>query len=77
MGNAELKSIMSDGYDAYVLFIGNELKSVLSKDTVHQVCMSHAKLGYLNTTKYLCRKLESINILKVHVAKTEILRTGL
>lgn len=41
MGNAELKSIMSDGYDAYV-FIGNELKSVLSKDTVHQVCMSHA-----------------------------------
>ena len=40
-GDAELKSIMSDGYNAYV-FIGNELKSARFKDTVHQVCMSHA-----------------------------------
>ena len=31
-----------DGYNAYV-FIGNELKSARFKDTVHQVCMSHAK----------------------------------
>ena len=41
LGDAELKSIMSDGYNAYV-FIGNELKSARFKDTVHQVCMSHA-----------------------------------
>ena len=40
-GGAELKSIMSDGYNAYV-FIGNELKSARFKDTIHQVCMSHA-----------------------------------
>ena len=32
---------MSDGYNAYV-FIGNELKSARFKDTIHQVCMSHA-----------------------------------
>ena len=37
-----LKSIMSDGYKAYV-FIGDELKSARFKDTIHQVCMSHAK----------------------------------
>ena len=41
LGDAELKSIMSDGYNAYV-FIGNELKSARFKNTVHQVCMSHA-----------------------------------
>ena len=40
LGDAELKSIMSDGYNAYV-FIGDELKSTQFKDTVHQVCMSH------------------------------------
>ena len=38
-GNAELKSIMSDGYNAYV-FIGDELKSAQFKDIVYQVCMS-------------------------------------
>lgn len=42
LGDSELKSIMSDGYNAYV-FIGDELKSARFKDTVHQVCMSHAK----------------------------------
>lgn len=42
LGDAELKSIMSDGYNAYV-FIGDGLKSAQFKDTVHQVCMSHAK----------------------------------
>ena len=41
LGDAELKSIMSDGYNAYV-FIGTELKSARFKDTIHQVCMSHA-----------------------------------
>ena len=42
LGDAELKSVMSDGYNAYV-FIGNELKSARYKDTVHQVCLSHAR----------------------------------
>jgi len=40
-GNAELKSIMSDGYNAYV-FIGDELKSAQFKDAVYQACMSYA-----------------------------------
>ena len=40
LGDAELRSIMSDGYNAYV-FIGDELKSAQFKDTIHQVCMSH------------------------------------
>lgn len=34
LGDAELKSIMSDGYNAYV-FIGDELKLAQFKDTVH------------------------------------------
>lgn len=41
-----MKTIMSDGYNAYV-FIGDELKSVRFKDTVHQVCMSHAKSKFV------------------------------
>ena len=49
MGDAELKSIMSDGYNAYV-FIGNELKSARFKDTVHQVCMSHAKNKFVKAS---------------------------
>ena len=39
----KMKSIMSDGYNVYV-FIGEKLKSPQFKDTVHQVCMSHAKI---------------------------------
>lgn len=34
LGDAELRSVMSDGYNAYV-FIGDELKSARFKDTVH------------------------------------------
>ena len=49
LGDAELKSIMSDGYNAYV-FIGNELKSAWFKDTVHQVCMSHAKNKFVKAS---------------------------
>ena len=49
LGDAELKSIMSDGYNAYV-FIGNDLKSARFKDTVHQVCMSHAKNKFVKTS---------------------------
>ena len=41
LGDAELKSIMTDGYNAYV-FIGDELKSSRFKDTDHQICMAHA-----------------------------------
>ena len=40
-GDAELKSLMTDGYNAYV-FIGDELKSAQFKDTDHQICMAHA-----------------------------------
>ncbi|MBV4242270.1 transposase, partial [Phocaeicola dorei] len=40
---------MSDGYNAYV-FIGNELKSGRFKDTVHQVCMSHAKNKFVKAS---------------------------
>ena len=49
LGDAELKSIMFDGYNAYV-FIGNELKSARFKDTVHQVCMSHAKNKFVKAS---------------------------
>lgn len=41
LGDAELKSIMTDGYNAYV-FIGDELKSEQFKDTEHQICMAHS-----------------------------------
>ena len=41
LGDAELKSVMTDGYNAYV-FIGDELKSAQFKDTDHQICMAHA-----------------------------------
>lgn len=49
IGDAELKSVMSDGYNAYV-FIGDELKTVekspnLSK-TIHQVCLAHLKAKF-------------------------------
>ena len=41
LGDAELKSLMTDGYNAYV-FIGDDLKSAQFKDTDHQICMAHA-----------------------------------
>ncbi len=46
LGDAELKAVMSDGYNAYV-FIGNELKSTRFKDTVHLVCMAHVRAKFL------------------------------
>lgn len=46
IGDAELKSVMTDGYNAYV-FIGDELKTVEKspnlKKAIHQVCMAHFK----------------------------------
>lgn len=42
LGDAELKSIMTDGYNAYV-FIGDGMKSAKFKNTLHQVCMAHGK----------------------------------
>ncbi len=42
LGDAELKSIMTDGYNAYV-FIGDGMKSAKFKNTIHQVCMAHGK----------------------------------
>ena len=46
IGDAELKSVMSDGYNAYV-FIGDELKAVEKsfnlRKAIHQVCLAHTK----------------------------------
>lgn len=46
IGDAELKSVMTDGYNAYV-FIGDELSTVQKspnlKKAIHQVCMAHLK----------------------------------
>ena len=46
IGDAELKSVMTDGYNAYV-FIGDELSTVRKspnlKNAIHQVCMAHWK----------------------------------
>lgn len=46
IGDAELKSVMTDGYNAYV-FIGDELSTVKKspnlKNAIHQVCMAHFK----------------------------------
>lgn len=62
LGDAELKSIMSDGYNAYV-FIGDELKSARFKDTIHQVCMSHAKTSLSRLpTKAANRQLNAFPI---------------
>lgn len=49
IGDAELKSVMSDGYNAYV-FIGDGLKSVKKspnlQKTIHQVCLAHVKAKF-------------------------------
>jgi transposase len=46
IGDAELKSVMTDGYNAYV-FIGDELSAAEQspnlKKATHQVCMAHFK----------------------------------
>ena len=53
IGDAELKSIMSDGYNAYT-FIGNELKAAeipnLSK-TDHLVCLAHARAKFVRASE--------------------------
>ena len=50
IGDAELKSVMSDGYNAYV-FIGDELKTADEKgnfkSTEHQVCLAHARAKFI------------------------------
>lgn len=45
IGDAELKALISDGYNAYT-FIGNELKSENLKDRVHLVCMAHLRTKF-------------------------------
>ena len=40
---------MADEYNAYV-FIGDELKSARFRDTIHQVCMSHAKNKFVKAS---------------------------
>lgn len=54
IGDAELKSLMSDGYNTYV-FIVDELKVAeisanLGKVT-HQVCLAHARAKFVKTSK--------------------------
>ena len=53
IGDAELKSLMSDGYNAYT-FIGEELKTVgipnFSK-TDHQVCLAHARAKFVKASE--------------------------
>ena len=50
IGDAELKSVMSDGYNAYV-FIDDELKTTDNKAnfklTEHQVCLAHARAKFM------------------------------
>lgn len=46
LGEADLKALMSDGYNAYT-FIGNELQGENLKSTIHQVCMAHLRAKFL------------------------------
>ena len=46
LGDAGLKGLMSDGYNAYV-FIGDELKTHRYKDTGHQVCLAHVRAKFV------------------------------
>ena len=46
LGDAELKALMSDGYNAYV-FIGDELKTHRYKDTDHQVYLAHVRAKFV------------------------------
>lgn len=53
IGDAELKSIMSDGYNAYT-FIGDELKTVDTPNfskTDHQVCLAHARAKFVKASE--------------------------
>lgn len=53
IGDAELKSIMSDGYNAYT-FIGNELKAAETPNlfkTDHQVCLAHARAKFVKASE--------------------------
>ena len=59
LGDAELKSVMSDGFNAYV-FIGDEMKSAKFKDSVHQVCMAHARNKFVKAaTKEVVIRIRS------------------
>ncbi len=53
IGDAELKSIMSDGYNAYT-FIGDELKAAETPNfskTDHQVCLAHARAKFVKASE--------------------------
>ena len=54
LGDAGLKSLMSDGYNAYV-FIGNELKTARYKNTDHHVCLAYVR------AKFVKARMEGIN----------------
>lgn len=64
IGDAELKSIMSDGYNAYT-FIGNELKTADTPNfskTEHQVCLAHARAKFVKASEQACDKNADIFI---------------
>ena len=73
LGDAELKSVMTDSYNAYV-FIGNELKSAQYKDTIIRfacliitISLSRLPIRVVNRMRYCSPMilancfLESIN----------------
>lgn len=67
LGDAELKVLMSDGYNAYV-FIGDELKTDRYKDTDHQICLAHVRAKFVKARMEGGDKradvfLENINLL--------------
>lgn len=46
LGDADLKAVMSDGYNAYV-FIGDELKTAQYGNTDHLVCLAHVRAKFV------------------------------
>lgn len=67
LGDAELKALMSDGYNVYV-FIGDELKTDRYKDTDHQVRLAHVRAKFVKARMEGGDKradvfLENINLL--------------
>lgn len=46
LGDAELKALMSDGYNAYY-FLDGELEKTTFEHTEHQVCMAHARAKFI------------------------------
>ena len=64
IGDAELKGIMSDGYNAYT-FIGNELRTTEAPNfskTDHLVCLAHARAKFVKASEQAGNKNADIFI---------------